>query len=122
MNDVTVKSIEQITPYTGPHAIEGIRFRAARPALGVTAWGMNVLELDPRTSGYPDHDHVNDGQEEVYVLLSGAAVLEVGGETLDLVAGQMVRVPPALKRKFVTHEQGATILAIGGTPGKAYQP
>ncbi|MEM7151851.1 MAG: hypothetical protein AAF799_03370 [Myxococcota bacterium] len=122
MSNVLVKSIEEIEAYEGPHAIQGIRFRPARQALGVTSWGMNVLELDPDCEGYPEHDHATEGHEEVYVVLRGSLVLRTPESEQSLTAGQLVRVAPELKRKFVTKDEGATLLALGGTPGQAYQP
>ena len=117
-----VKNIEDIEPYRGPHAIEGIRFRAAREALGVSAWGMNVLELDPGCDGYPEHDHEADGQEEVYAVLRGEVILQAAGEERLLKPGDMVRVAPSVRRKLVTRAHGATILALGATPGRAFVP
>ncbi|MEM9691360.1 MAG: cupin domain-containing protein [Myxococcota bacterium] len=122
LDDITIASIESIAPYSGPHAIEGIRFRPARQALGVTAWGMSVLELDPHCRGYPAHDHGADGQEEVYVVLRGSAVLAVEGAERRLVAGELVRVPPARTRHWRTEDEGVTLLALGATPGQAYDP
>lgn len=116
-----MKRIEDIQPYQGPHAIPGIRFRALREALGVTAWGMNVLELDPGCEGYPEHDHVHDGQEEVYLVLDGSLVLCALDTETVLTRGDVVRVPPGVKRKLVTRASGATLLAIGATPGKAFE-
>ncbi len=120
MDDITVKSIAQIEAYAGPHAIAGIRFRPARQALGVTSWGMSVLELDPGCSDYPKHDHASEGHEEVYLVLRGSVVLQAAGEERTLVQGDFVRVAPATVRKFVTREEGATLLALGGTPGQPY--
>jgi quercetin dioxygenase-like cupin family protein len=122
MNDVSVKAIEEIEAYGGKNAIPGIRFRPARQALGVSSWGMSVLELDPECSGYPEHDHASEGHEEVYLVLKGSIVLRANGEERTLSAGDFVRVAPDVKRKFVTKKEGATILALGGTPGKPYAP
>jgi quercetin dioxygenase-like cupin family protein len=122
MKDVTVKSVADIAPYAGQNAIPGIRFRPARQALGVTSWGMNVIELDPHCSGYPQHDHGNENHEEVYVVLQGSLVLQADGAEQTLSQGDLVRVAPEVKRKLVTKDQGATVLALGGTPGKAYAP
>ena len=116
------KNVTEIAHYQGEHAIPKIRFRPARAALGVSAWGMNVLELDAGCEGYPEHDHASDGQEELYVVLEGEPVLVAGGEERPLRKGDMVRVPPELKRKIVTRGSAVTLLAIGGTPGKAYAP
>jgi mannose-6-phosphate isomerase-like protein (cupin superfamily) len=119
---VVAKNIKDIAPYAGPNAIPGIRFRAARQALGVTAWGMNVLELDAHCTGHPEHDHTADGQEEVYFVLEGKVTLRVGDKERALGTGDMVRVAPDVRRKLVTGDCGAVVLAIGGTPGKAFTP
>lgn len=121
-SSVHVVAIDAIEPYTGPHAIPGIRFRAARDALGVAAWGMNVLDLDPGCTGHPEHDHAGDGQEEVYVVLSGAVSLITADRTYDLRAGDMCRVAPTVRRKLVTGDTSARVLALGGTPGAAFSP
>ena len=122
MEQVTVTRIEDIAAYAGEHEIPGIRFKPARQALGVSSWGMNVLELDAHCEGYPEHDHTADGQEEVYVVLAGSVVLQVGGGAERVLsAGDAVRVASAHRRKLVTREHAATVLAIGGTPGKAFE-
>jgi mannose-6-phosphate isomerase-like protein (cupin superfamily) len=121
MSDVTVKRVEEIDWYKGPNAIAGIRFRGAGRELGVSAWGMNVIEIDAGCEMYPEHDHHRDGQEEVYVVLRGSATLRAGGEQV-LSAGALVRVGPQQKRKFIPGPEGVTLLALGATPGKAYEP
>lgn len=121
MNDITVTTIEGVLPYSGPHAIPGIKFRGVGRALGISAWGMNVLELGPDCSGYPEHDHSQDGQEEAYLILSGEALLVVGDQETPVKTGTFVRVPPVLRRKFVTRDQPVSILAIGGTPGQSFK-
>lgn len=117
-----VTNIADIDHYGGEHAIPGIRFRPARQALNVSAWGMNVLELDPGCEGYPEHDHTHDLQEEVYLVVDGAAVLVAEGQEREVTRGDMIRVSPETARKFVTHDRPVTLLAIGATPGAAYAP
>lgn len=121
VNDISATSLQEIEPYEGPHQIPGIRFRPAAAALGVTAWGMNVLEFDPGCTGHPEHDHQADGQEEVYFAVRGSVTLIVGEHEVAVEEGQFVRVPPALTRKLIAGPNGATILAIGAIPGKAYK-
>lgn len=120
--DVIVKALAEVDFYKGPNAIPGIKFRSVGRSLGVTAWGMNVFEIDKGCTGYPEHDHAKDGQEEVYVILRGSATLRAGDESVEVAAGQVVRVGPEQKRKFVPGDDGVTVLAIGATPGKAYPP
>lgn len=117
MADVTIKRFDELDSYQG----EG-RFCYAGKTLGVQAWGMNVLRLPAGWTDYPDHDHAKDGQEEVYVVLSGSARLQAGDQTFDLEPGVLARVGPEQKRKFVPGPNGVTMLAIGGTPGKAFVP
>ncbi len=121
MADVTIKQIAELDYYQGANAIPGIKFRFAGRQLGVSSWGMNVVELEPNCSKYPEHEHIKDGQEEVYVVLRGTATLHAGDERFDLGVGAMVRVGPSQKRKFVAGPEGLTLLALGGTPGQAYQ-
>jgi uncharacterized cupin superfamily protein len=116
MSDVTVKSFDELESYKG----EG-QFRYAGKTLGVKAWGMNLLKLPQGWAGYPEHDHAKDGQEEVYVVLEGTATLEAGGERFALQPGTLARVGPNQKRRLTPGPQGVTILALGGTPGKAYE-
>ncbi|MCA9671756.1 MAG: cupin domain-containing protein [Myxococcales bacterium] len=121
MQPITILRADEIEAYSGPHEIPGIKFRTARQALGVTSWGMNVLSLDAHCDGYPEHDHQSEAHEEVYVVLRGSVVLQARGEEHVLEAGQMVRVAPEVKRKLVTRDEAALVLALGGTPGKAYE-
>ncbi|MEL6544336.1 MAG: hypothetical protein AAFQ82_06900 [Myxococcota bacterium] len=122
MSKITIKSIAEVKPYSGEGAIPGIRFKAMRQELGVSAWGMNVIEIDPHNEGYPEHDHVEDGQEEVYLIVSGSASLVLPDGSHPVSEGQMIRVEPSLKRKFVTQQSAVVILAIGAKPGEAYTP
>lgn len=119
MAEIVVHSVSELPSYSGPHEIPGIRFRPARQALGVSAWGMNVLDLAAGCEGYPVHDHRQDGQEEVYVVLSGRLMLHADGATYAMATGDLVRVPPEVSRKLVA-EEDARVLALGGTPGQAY--
>ena len=117
MADITIKQFDDLDSYKG----EG-RFCYAAKSLGVSSWGMSILRLPPGWSDYPEHDHTKDGQEEVYLVLEGSARLDAGGETFPLERGTLARVGPGQKRKIVPGPNGVTLLALGGTPGKAYPP
>lgn len=72
-----------------------------------------------------EHNEVGiglSGQEELYLVVSGAATFNVDGERVEAPAGTLVFVRnPAAKRSAVAKEEGTTVLAIGGTPGEAYR-
>jgi uncharacterized cupin superfamily protein len=116
MADVTVKRIEDF------EAIFGGGFRRVRAGLGVTSFGISVMEFPPNFEHYPTHDQTHDGQEEVYTALSGRITLRVGNEEYQLEPGVFARVGAAEKRKLVTGDQPARVLAMGATPGKVYEP
>lgn len=122
MSEVTIKKITDLDYYKGDKSIPGIKFHSAAKELGVTAWGMSVQEIEAGCEGYPEHDHVKDGQEEVYVVLEGSATLRAEGGEHQIETGTLVRVAPGTKRKWVPGRNGVTLLAIGAAPGKAYEP
>ena len=117
MADVTVKRIEEF------EAIFGGGFKRARAGLGVSSFGLAVMDLPRNFSDYPDHDQAHDHQEEVYTLLSGRATIRVGGdggEDFELAPGIWVRVGPGERRKIITGDESARVLAVGGSPGEPY--
>jgi uncharacterized cupin superfamily protein len=113
--DVTVKRLDDF------EAVFGGGFRRVRAGLGVTSFGIQVIELPPDFEHYPEHNHTHDEQEEVYTVLSGRVTLRVGGEDHELEPGVFARVGAAEKRKFLTGHEGVRILALGATPGSIYQ-
>jgi len=117
MADYTVRRIEDM------EAIYGGAFKRARAELGVESFGMQVIDF-PANMGdqYPEHDHSDDGQEEVYLPLSGSAEIEIEGERVQLDPGTMVRIAAGTKRKIRTGSEPCRLLALGGAPGKLYEP
>ncbi len=116
MADVTVKRLEDF------EAIFHGGFYRVRAGLGVSSFGLAVMEFPPNFRDYPEHDQEHDRQEEVYTALSGTATLVAGGEEHELTPGIWVRVGPGEKRKIVTGDEPARVLAIGGTQGGPYNP
>jgi quercetin dioxygenase-like cupin family protein len=98
-------------------------FVRARASLGVTAFGMNVIDLPPDSGDfYPEHDHEHDGQEEVAVVLAGSAELQTADGVTPLAAGDFTRLAPSTRRRFRSGPEGARLLVVGGVPGQAYTP
>jgi quercetin dioxygenase-like cupin family protein len=98
----------------------GGAFRRVRAELGVSSFGVQVLDLPPNLEQFPAHDHAESGQEEVYVTMSGTGWIDVDGERVDLDPETMIRVGPDAKRKIYTGPDGMRILALGAVPGRAY--
>lgn len=102
-------------------AIYGGAFKRARAELGVESFGMQIIDMPPNFENYPEHDHEQDGQEEVYVTLSGSGELEIEGERFPLDADHVARVGPGISRKVWPGEAGIRILVLGGKTGEAYE-
>jgi mannose-6-phosphate isomerase-like protein (cupin superfamily) len=114
MSDYTAKRIGDM------EAAYGGGFVKARAELGVTSFGMQVIQLPPDYSDYPLHDHAESAQEEVFIALSGSGWIEIEEERVELEPDMLVRVGPAPKRKVFSGPEGLRMLVIGGTPGAPY--
>ena len=69
-----------------------------------------------------EHDEADeDGNEELYVVLSGRAAFELDGERFDAPAGTLVLARSGTKRTAFAEEPETTILAYGGIVGQAYE-
>jgi mannose-6-phosphate isomerase-like protein (cupin superfamily) len=114
MTDFAVRRIDEM------EAIVRGSFKKARAELGVTSFGMQVIDFPPNVDGHPEHDHSQDGQEEVYVAMRGSGEIEIEGERFPIDPETMVRVSAGTKRKLYSGDEGMRVLAIGGVPGEAY--
>jgi hypothetical protein len=94
------------------------RFIPVREHLGIHSFGINAVTLGEDGTLINEHDESGSGQEEVYVVLDGTATFEIDGQTFDAPAGTFVSVRPEARRKATGD---ATVLALGGTPGEAFQ-
>ena len=81
-----------------------------RDPLNCETLGVTVIEGSPEWKGL-EHDHAEDGQEEVYLLVEGAGTLEINGESVELTPGVAVRVAPAATRQLSFHEDSLVVVA-----------
>jgi mannose-6-phosphate isomerase-like protein (cupin superfamily) len=95
--------------------------KKARDELGITSFGLQVIDFQPNVDGYPEHDHSQDGQEEVYVVMRGDGEIDIEGERMPLDPETMVRVSAGTKRKLYPGDEGMRVLVVGGVPGEAYR-
>ncbi len=70
--------------------------------LGLTGAEVSVNNL-PAGAGVP-FVHSHKKNEEIYMILSGKGKAVIDGETVDLKAGDWVRISPAAKRQFSAAE------------------
>jgi tetratricopeptide (TPR) repeat protein len=99
--------------------------RPVRAHFGITSFGVNAFtgcEVGDRIISEHDESEGADGQEELYLVHRGRARFELDGESLDAATGTFVCARPGVKRTAFAEEPGTTIIVIGGTPGKVYEP
>lgn len=111
----TVRTIDEL------ESIHHGAVKLAGAELGIRSFGMQVLDFPAGFSDYPEHDHAQDGQEEVYVVLGGQAEFVVDGDEVTVSPGQMLKVDAGTKRKLYPGGDGVRVLAIGCTPGQIYE-
>ena len=129
MPDVSHAAIDALDPID---FLTGFTFRRVGAELGVTPFGMSIIDMPAETTAYPAHDHSSEGpgnppaqqlgQEEVYVALRGSAEVEIDGVRYPLDADHVIRVGPTARRKILPGPHGLRLLALSGKPGEAYDP
>ncbi len=99
-------------------------WRPVRHHLGITSFGINAFTArDAGDRLINEHDESEeDANEELYLVQRGRARFELDGERVDAPAGSFVFARPGVKRTAFAEEPGTTVVALGGTPGKAYAP
>ena len=94
----------------------------ARRSLGLRSFGLNMAEIAPGDS-LTEHDEVDRDQEEVFIVISGTAVVVVDGDEHEAPAGTFVRVDPELRRNVVNNgDAHATVLIASAPRSSGYEP
>jgi tetratricopeptide (TPR) repeat protein len=97
-------------------------WRPVRHHFGITSFGVNTWtgrEVGDRII----NEHDEEGEdEELYFVQSGRARFELDGQRVDAPAGTFVFARPSVMRTAFAEEPATTILAMGATPGRVYEP
>jgi tetratricopeptide (TPR) repeat protein len=121
MSNYSVVHLDDIDEITdGREPWRPVRHHFGIQAFGVNAW--TASDADDRIINEHDEADGPDPQEELYLVLQGRARFELDGEEVDAPAGTLVFARPGAKRTAFAEEPRTTVLALGGTPGKAYEP
>lgn len=87
---------------------------SSRKKLDLQAVALGFIKL-PSNEGYTfTHSHAE--QEEAYIVIDGAGVMQVNDEIIDLVKGDVVRVSPTAKRALKAKEAGIFVICSGAIP------
>jgi quercetin dioxygenase-like cupin family protein len=100
----------------------GATWALARKALGTSACGYNLVEIEPGGE-IPEHDEAQSGQVELYIVLEGEAVMRLDGEDHPAPAGTFASIEPAASRTILNRSDApVTALLIGVDPSGGYEP
>ena len=104
-------------------------FHLVRRHFDIRAFGVNGItgdagdELVEPHHERDDEANLTDGHEELFAVVSGHALFAVDGNEIDAPAGTLVFVrDPATRRGASAVEPDTTVLVVGGTVGKAFEP
>jgi uncharacterized cupin superfamily protein len=97
-------------------------WRLARKALGTSAFGFNLVEIEPGGQ-IPEHDESGSGQVELYAILEGEAILRIDGEEHPAPAGTFASIEPPPSRTILNRSEApVTALLIGVHPAGDFTP
>jgi uncharacterized cupin superfamily protein len=95
--------------------------KLVRAGLGISAFGVNILDLPPNYTT-ESHDESDTGQQELYVALHGSGRVLIADQALTLDQEHLVRVDAGVERILSSGGAGLRVLCVGSTPEKPYTP
>src|ERR1700759_4710711 len=96
----------------------GCTWTLARKALGTSAFGYNLVEIEPG-GALPEHDESGSGQVEVYFVLDGEATVSINGVAQAAPAGTFASIEPGSARTLMNRSDApVTALLIGVVPSE----
>ena len=90
---------------------EGFEAHFGRKPLGLQKSGLSYFKLDPDFKLPFGHSHSE--QEEIYLVVSGAARLKLEEEEVELGPLDAVRIGVSVTRGMAAGPEGAEIIAFG---------
>ena len=97
------------------------RWQRLNGPLGIRAFGISAVSMEPGDGADMTHDEADCGHQEVYVVISGRAAFQLGDEQVEAGPGDVVSVPePAETRNYWAIEPGTRIVCIGAETVKEH--
>jgi hypothetical protein len=104
------------------HPVGECPIRPVRHHFGITSFGVNAWTAKAAGDRLINEHEEDPGNEELYIVVRGRATFELDGERREAGEGTFVFAAPNVKRTAFAEEAGTTLVAVGGTAGKAYEP
>ena len=86
-------------------------FRKVRRELGITAFGANVLVLQPGVTGRP---HYHEEQDELYFIHKGRAIFDLPDDQVELGPGGMLHVESTTPRRVTNPGPDELVMLVVG--------
>lgn len=74
--------------------------------------GVTVVDCEPGWTG-KEHDHTEEGEEEVYVLVEGEATVVVEDDEVEMEEGDALRIPSDATRTIENGEVESQFVLVG---------
>ena len=98
------------------------RWLLARRSLGVTSFGMNLVEIASGAS-IPEHDETRRDHEELFIVLNGVGTAVLDGEDYPAPAGTFVRCDPDVRRTIRNDgDEPVELLLVSAPRTSGYEP
>jgi quercetin dioxygenase-like cupin family protein len=105
-----------------PTEDESRRWHQVRHHFGISAFGVNAFTADAgQLIGEHTESQQGNGQEELYIVLSGHAAFVLDGVERDAPEGTFLYVEPGVKRGATAQAPATTVVVVGAKPGQAYE-
>ena len=115
-------AIEHLDDIRELHPVGECPIRPVRHHFGITSFGVNAWTAKAAGDRLINEHEEDPGHEELYIVVRGKATFELDGERREAGEGTFVFAAPNVKRTAFAEEAGTTLVAVGGTAGKAYEP
>lgn len=79
--------------------------------LGCQQVGVTITRCRPEWRSKP-HDHADDGQEEIYVLMRGTATVRIDDEDVSVEGGDAIWIAPEVTRQIRNGEEESAFVLI----------
>jgi len=109
--DYTKLNLKEVEDQSPKFGITEMEFRSAKVPLELENSGLSYLRVAPNYRVPFGHKH--NVQEEVYVIVSGSALLKLDDEVIELKPMDAVRIHKDTMRNFEGGPEGVEVLAIG---------
>jgi quercetin dioxygenase-like cupin family protein len=97
------------------------RWQQLNAPLGIRAFGVNAVAMEPGDDFDIEHDESADGHQEMYVVVSGRMRFRLGDEEVEAGPGDVVAVPdPAETRNYWAVEPGTRVVCVGAAVAREH--